>query len=104
MVEDRAFAKMEVKLAETIKDSIDKARFLLKMMIPEAFAKQKSEDLQREMSRKLSQNIQLESKGSGLVRAPSIKKRQSILVVEDTLNRKDTEFDWKDRLKQWNQV
>lgn len=29
---------------------------------------------------------------------------QSILVVENTLNRKDTEFDWRDRLKQWNQV
>ena len=29
---------------------------------------------------------------------------QSILVVDNTLNRKDTEFDWRDRLKQWNQV
>ena len=54
------------------------------------------------MSRKQSQNIQAEV--GGLARAPSIKKVQSILVVDNTLNRKDTEFDWRDRLKQWNQV
>ena len=100
-VEDRAFKKMEEKMAAAITDSIKKAHFLLKMMIPEAYQKQKSEDLQKEISRKQSQNIQ--SEAGGLSRAPSIKKVQSILVVESTLNRKDTEFDWRDRLKQWNQ-
>ena len=47
--------------------------------------------------------MEADSQAYGLVRAPSIKKERSILVVEDTLSRKDTGFDWRDRLKQWNQ-
>ena len=48
--------------------------------------------------------MQLETKGSGLTRVASLKKHQSILVLENSLKQKDTEFDWKDRLNQWNQV
>ena len=43
---------MEVKFAEAVADAIKKAKFVLKMMIPEAYQKQKTEDLQREVSRK----------------------------------------------------
>ena len=75
---------MIVKMGEMITDSILKAKLALKMSIPEAYQKQKSEELQREMSRKQSQNIQKESQGSGLTRAPSIKKQKSIIVVDTT--------------------
>ena len=81
-----------------------KAKLLLKMIIPEAYKKERADDAQRELSRKLSEDIRLETRGSGITSIPSIKKHQSILVVESNLNKKDTEFDWKDRLKQWNQV
>ena len=39
-----------------------------------------------------------------MTRVLNLKKHQSILVVDNTLQKKDTEFDWKDRLRQWNQV
>ena len=77
--------KIKVKMAETIENAIKKAGFLLKLMIPEAYLNEKTEELQRQLSRKQSQNIQQQSQGVGLVRAPSIKKRKSILVVQDTL-------------------
>ena len=65
-VEDRAFEKMEKQLKITIESAVGKAQFVLKMSIPEAYSKQKTEDLQRELSRKQSENILLESQGSGL--------------------------------------
>ena len=43
---------MTVKMAEKIEDAVKKARYILKMIVPEAYKKQKSEDLQRELSRK----------------------------------------------------
>ena len=43
---------MTVKMAQAINDAIAKAKFLLKMMIPEAYKKQVSEELQKEISRK----------------------------------------------------
>ena len=96
---------MQEKMADAIESAIKKCKLVLKMRLPDAYKQEATEDLQRELSRKLSQNIKLENQGSGLARVPSIKKRQSILLVENnTLQRKDTEFDWKDRLKQWNQV
>ena len=65
-VEDRAFEKMEKQLKISIENAVGKAQFVLKMSIPEAYSKQKTEDLQRELSRKQSENILLESQGSGL--------------------------------------
>lgn len=65
-VEDRAFEKMEKQLKITIESAVGKAQFVLKMSIPEVYSKQKTEDLQRELSRKQSENILLESQGSGL--------------------------------------
>ena len=62
-------------MEEAIKNAIEKALFVLKMMLPEFLQKQKVDDLHREISRKQSQNVQLETQGSGMVRAPSIKKR-----------------------------
>lgn len=36
---------MEVKMTEAITDAVDKARFVLKMMLPKAYKKQQVEDL-----------------------------------------------------------
>lgn len=66
---------MQEKMAEAVADAVAKAKFVLKMMIPEAYQAQKTEELQRALSRRRSQNVERESQGSGLVRAPSIKKR-----------------------------
>ena len=44
-------------MAETIENAIKKAGFLLKLMIPEAYLNEKTEELQRQLSRKQSQNI-----------------------------------------------
>lgn len=44
----------------------------------------------------------MQTKGSGLLRAPSIKKQKSFLLVENTIKKKETAYDWKDRLNQWN--
>lgn len=43
--EDRAFKKMEEQMKTTITSAIGKANFVLKMAIPEAYQKQKAEDL-----------------------------------------------------------
>lgn len=56
-------------------------------------------DKERELSRKLSEEVRLETRGSGIASIPGIKKHQSIIEVESNLIRKDTEFDWKDRLR-----
>ena len=44
-VEERSFQKMQVKMQEAIEDSILKARFLLKMMIPDSYKKEQAEEL-----------------------------------------------------------
>ena len=43
---------MQVKMQEAIEDSILKAKFFLKMMIPEAYKKEQAEELQKDLSRK----------------------------------------------------
>ena len=53
-VETRAFQQMQAKMQEAIKDSILKASFLLKMIIPEAYKKEQAEELQKEISRRQS--------------------------------------------------
>ena len=53
-VETRAFQQMQAKMQEAIEDSILKARFLLKMIIPEAYKKEQAEELQKEISRRQS--------------------------------------------------
>ena len=57
-LEDRLYKKMKVKYDSTVENAINKAGFVLKMTIPEAYQKKKTEELQRQMSRKASQNIQ----------------------------------------------
>ena len=60
------------------------------------------------MSRQKSENIRLDTRSSGIkdikdIDLQSIRSKKSILVLEShPLKKKDTEFDWKDRLKQWN--
>ena len=36
-VEDRAFTRMQIKMSELFEDAIDKAKFLVKLQIPETF-------------------------------------------------------------------
>ena len=73
-VEERSFQQMQVKMQEAIEDSIQKARFLLKMMIPDSYKKEQAEELQKELSRRQSENVQLETKGSGMTHVMNIKK------------------------------
>ena len=40
-VEDRAFTKMEVKMSELFEDTIEKAKFMCKLQVPEVFKQAK---------------------------------------------------------------
>ena len=45
---------MQLKMQEAIEDSILKAKFLLKMMMPGAYKKDQAEELHRDLSRRRS--------------------------------------------------
>jgi len=39
-----------------------------------------------------------------LVKSNTLKRKTTVLMRTSTLNEAETEFDWRDRLKQWKQV
>ena len=75
------------------------------MSVPEAYKIQQIEGMQREMSRQKSEIVRLETSSNAMKDNELPLRQKSILVLEpQTLKKKDTEFDWKDRLRQWSQV
>ena len=53
-VERRAFEKSKSQIVGKIDNAISKAAFVLKMILPEAYLKEKNEEITRELSRKQS--------------------------------------------------
>ena len=93
-VEERSNAKFDVDLKKAYAGVVAKAEQLIKLQVPAAYKVKKGNSLMKALRKKLSMNVQNKMD----------EEKKLHIMVEQSTSKKDSEYDWTDRLKQWKKV
>lgn len=93
-VEEKSSAKFTEDLNKAYSSVVKKAEILITLQVPNSFKEnRKAKGILSALQSQMSLNFKQE-----------LFKRKTTIKIESDISKKDTEFDWTDRLKAWKKV